>query len=293
MPILRAAQLWASLNSAALDWIESSGGFVLRVEDLVTKESAQRTEAFLADLLGKCVSGSNSSSIGFKPVRKSSVKLSSWSADARAHSVLLTQVRDVVGVELLDRVKYEADTAVADAVRMPTNGRVDAGYCWRYDIGVLKEHHKQILTFQYGYCLPSFIILGVQKASTDEVAVWLNFNVYSRRLDGGVEIHYFDCVGRGKGKYRDSCKRFRDQQMHWDSRSPVAKKAADTFSWSIVDQKSPYVDDIWGRYSKLGNLNWKDYTQRHTILFEKTPAYFDLAHPMVGIRTGNNFSENV
>ena len=187
---------------------------------------------------------------------------------------------------LLERISWNGwdirkKISVDGAVQVPTTPRVDAGFCWKYDNGPLKEHQKQILTFQYGYCLPSFIILGVQKASTDEVAVWLNFNVYSRRLDGGVEVHYFDCVGRGKGKYRDSCKRFRDQHMHWDSRSPMATKMADSFSWSIVDQKSPYIDDMWGRYSKLGNLNWKDYTQRHTILFEKTPAYFDLAHPMV------------
>ena len=46
-------------------------------------------------------------------------------------------------------------------------------------------------------CCVDVWVVGVQKASTDELAVWLNFNVYSRRLDGGVEIHYFDCVGRG------------------------------------------------------------------------------------------------
>ena len=105
IPALRAAQMWSSLNSAALEWFEREGGFVLRVEDLRGKNAAPRTAVFLSDLLGNC-QAQNGSDIGFTPVRRSPVKLSSWSADSRAHVTLLTQLRDVAGTDIVERLGY-------------------------------------------------------------------------------------------------------------------------------------------------------------------------------------------
>ena len=74
--------------------------------------------------------------------------------------------------------------------------QVDAGSCWQDVTKPLQDYQKDSLTFPVGHCLPTFLVVGVQKGGTDELAVWLNFNVYQRRLDGGVELHFFDCVGR-------------------------------------------------------------------------------------------------
>src|SRR5207253_753133 len=46
---------------------------------------------------------------------------------------------------------------------IPLEKIIDAGTCW-----VVKQQDGV-----YAKCLPSFLIIGAQKAGTDEVAVWL------------------------------------------------------------------------------------------------------------------------
>ena len=52
-------------------------------------------------------------------------------------------------------------------------------------------------------------------------------------------------LNTGLGKERPSCFRFRDQSMHWDSRSPEIVQTKDTFQWATVSQRSIYLDDTW------------------------------------------------
>lgn len=181
-----------------------------------------------------------------------------------------------------------------------TKQRVDAGSCWQDVTKPLQDYQKDSLTFSVGHCLPTFIVVGVQKGGTDELAVWLNFNVYHRRLDGGVELHFFDCVGRyvlgftGRSGYltserptfrsnggnRTMCSRYRDSSMTWDSKAADEKKKKDKFTWKAIKSESPFLDDTaWENYAKLGHLRHLDFHRRKTLTFEKSPSYFDLANP--------------
>jgi len=156
---------------------------------------------------------------------------------------------------------------------------VDAGSCWK-----LPPPRPQSGVF--ARCLPTLLIIGAQKAGTDELAVWLNFNEYQRRLDGGPETHFFDCVGRGRGQTRDPCFRGRNMAMAVYQHSPrYGLNSNDTtggyWSWDRFRRESRFnrVDELWPRYARLGQLNKRGYYLRpsRALMFEKSPSYSDLA----------------
>jgi hypothetical protein len=93
-------------------------------------------------------------------------------------------------------------------------------------------------------------------------------------MDGGIETHFFDCVGRGKGvssegsdtidvenDFRMSCQRPRTRLMH--SINPYSKQgAAQAFTWQETAKLSPYVDDVYMHYFRLGQI-----TTRQDVFF--------------------------
>jgi len=166
--------------------------------------------------------------------------------------------------------------------------RIDSGFCTpKVNLNKFPVGLRRNIVVTAGYCLPSMLIIGTQKAGTDELAVWLKKNFYIGRLAGGVENHYFDCFGRSTGKTRESCHRLRDYRIHQDQ-AAVKKSLKDIknvenhkyyFSWSDINKEhSNYVSSTWDHYLRLGKLSYGPYI-RHNLVFEKTPSYLDMAHP--------------
>ncbi|GBG30102.1 Heparan sulfate glucosamine 3-O-sulfotransferase 4 [Hondaea fermentalgiana] len=169
--------------------------------------------------------------------------------------------------------------------------QIDAGYCEeQVNLKRLSLEQRTKLTFSVARCLPSFLIIGAQKAGTDELGVWLNQIMYARRLDGGVEIHFFDCLGRGRGWRRPSCARARRAMMQADTHAglenlTIALEAGQkrAFAWSELRKESIYLSSWWKQYLSLCNLFYTAYARR-SMTFEKSPAYMDLSHPMDIVR---------
>lgn len=164
-----------------------------------------------------------------------------------------------------------------------TKERLDAGHCFQTRTKI-SDREKHIPTRSVARCLPTFLVLGAQKAGTDELGVWLNKNPNLRRLDGGVEVHFFDCVGRGLGKLRAPCTRVRRSAMTAVSHAAKTKDepllGRKKFRWDLMDRHSPIMASWWRYYEALGNVNYPDFHSRKVLTFEKSPAYMDLAHPM-------------
>lgn len=174
--------------------------------------------------------------------------------------------------------------ALSETRQLPV---IDAGAC----IQVSNTTDKTD-TGPSAQCLPSFVIIGAQKSGTDELSVYLNRNTYAnRRMDGGIELHFFDCVGRGLGNIKDeqdrfrlSCDRMRTGRMN--SNNPAGPLSSlQAFTWRNVSKTSPYVEELYPHYMQLGQLTYKQYTKEHrTLLFEKSPSYIDMANPRDVVR---------
>jgi hypothetical protein len=97
-------------------------------------------------------------------------------------------------------------------------------------------------------CMPTYLIIGAQKSGTDELSVFLNRNtLFQRRMDGGQEVHFFDCVGRGKGQheaFRTSCVRLRTSLINTDDPFS-APGASHAFSWDDISSESPFVVSLF------------------------------------------------
>jgi len=219
-------------------------------------------------------------------------------AHKQSHRALLEQVLSVQSETLgrlgADSAAAAAAALVASARDKPVEEAVDAGTC------VVVQGRAA-----YARCLPSFIVIGAQKSGTDELSVWLNFNVYHRRMDGGIETHFFDCVGRGKGKDREPCQRGRSFAMASktvtgsapanDSAATLEALAAAAassssssslpgtrWSWAHFAQKTPFMDDgLADIYARLGQLDRHSFFRwpSRTLVYEKSPSYLDLADP--------------
>lgn len=194
--------------------------------------------------------------------------------------------------EVMSSFKFETPVSSRGVLPNPvlenlSNDRIDAGYCVEQaNLKKLSMEKRTSLVFPVAHCLPSFLLIGAQKAGTDELAVWLNQLFYARRLDGGVEIHFFDCLGRGKGWNRSPCSRARRPKMLYDSHAgmenlTIARENGQklAFAWNDLRKESNYVSSWWEKYLELGNMFYTGY-KRHAMTFEKTPAYMDLGHPM-------------
>ena len=202
-------------------------------------------------------------------------------AHQQSHRALLEQMLSVQS-ETLAKLGADAAAAataaaqVASARDKPVAEAVDAGTC------VVVQGRAA-----YARCLPSFIVIGAQKSGTDELSVWLNFNVYHRRMDGGIETHFFDCVGRGKGKDREPCHRGRSFAMTSKTVTGSAPAndsawAGTRWSWSHFAQKTPFMDDgLADIYARLGQLDRHSFFRwpSRTLVYEKSPSYLDLADP--------------
>ncbi|KAH9255552.1 hypothetical protein BASA81_006382 [Batrachochytrium salamandrivorans] len=157
---------------------------------------------------------------------------------------------------------------------------VDAGSC-----EILNSNPDADAVGPKARCLPSYIIIGAQKSGTDELSVYLNRNtLFNRRMDGGVEVHFFDCVGRGQGNldqdkdsFRLSCARLRTSLM--GSTNPTSTKGSEqAFTWKEVSKLTPFADELYTHYIKLGQMTARQFTREHrTLVFEKSPSYLDLA----------------
>jgi len=170
-------------------------------------------------------------------------------------------------------LNYSNASLYNDQIRkVPLEKPIDAGSCW-----ISKERGMR--------CLPSFLIIGAQKAGTDELSVWLNFNPYHKRLDGGAETHFFDCVGRGLGKERGPCYRprpFSGGNKALFTQDMQTKNDSADWSWDSVRLHSPFMDDhLFEFYIRLGRLYPDMYFRQpsRTLMYEKTPSYSDLANP--------------
>ncbi len=107
------------------------------------------------------------------------------------------------------------------------------------------------------FCLPTFLIIGVQKGSTGELRKWLSAHPQVQAHRG--ERHFFDMGGTGKimGSIENGGRMTAaDVKKHWGS-------YLQSHAFFISDHDSVRRDD------PADNL----------ITFEKTPAYFDQADP--------------
>jgi len=316
---LRAAMLWSVvhqvlfkveyLSSIALEDIST-----LRIEDVVDRNDAfhetlrmlvpQHDDEYIREAVSRW--GSSKSR-----VRKALPSFPGWRTAKQVDQVLLVQaaillderVQRALGYKALGANEYDSQASalfpssgaaeendlmvaalwpeIRDAPAVLPEPIVDAGYCEKKLSKVSPEGRKH-LTLSVGVCLPSFIVLGAQKGGTDELAVWLNRNPYTRRLDGAVEVHYFDCLGRASGWDRKSCSRIRSSLMTSDSRaakSNITSIKSNMFQWSEHREQSRYLTSWWREYLELGNLNYHGYVINKAQTFEKTPAYMDFANP--------------
>lgn len=99
---------------------------------------------------------------------------------------------------------------------------------------------------QHVDCLPSLINIGAQKAGTGEIQQWLS--VHPQVHVHGAEVHFFDGVRGGRTR------RCRSQRE--------AKR-----------MRLKYARHLWRQKA----LSRSDVV--HKLIFEKTPAYLDLASP--------------
>ncbi|GBG27928.1 Bifunctional heparan sulfate N-deacetylase/N-sulfotransferase 1 [Hondaea fermentalgiana] len=161
---------------------------------------------------------------------------------------------------------------------------IDAGSCWPKERGVSAKDRgpsnrmKQVNVAVVS-CLPQLIIAGVQKAGTAEMGIWLDENTNFRRQDGGMETHYFDCTGRGAGKDRPSCRHFRDKRMKEIGQAVKDDRRVGTVRNIFAWNETAHESRSWYLYATLGHLNFAQMLERR-LVFDKSPAYFDLAHPM-------------
>jgi len=149
----------------------------------------------------------------------------------------------------------------------------DAGTCWTGD-----RDPSQKANYAVAHCLPSVIIAGVQKAATGELAQWMSVHPRFRRQDGGLETHYFDCMYNHDD--RKSCFSLRDPRMALQGalsshNLKVHASNSISFSWANLTQ-----EEGWSVYKRLGHLNFDQFEHERRMVFDKTPAYFDLAKPV-------------
>jgi len=310
IPILRSGIMWSKAHDTALGF---GAGLFVRIEDLIigSREVVEILEKLFPGHAGVQIGNWIKHNKAY--VRHSiSPKLQDWRS--KGDKNILEDVSLLIDDSVLRRLGYIASNASLILDRRPANVRaseslardnttmklysldeslarflpikpsrqVDAGTCIQTIKGSrLSEEEKHALTKSAAKCLPTFLLVGAQKAGTDELAVWLNTNIYLRRLDGGVETHFFDCMGRGQGYERLPCSRFRSTKMRFDQKAPstVFSKHA-TLSWEAARNQSRYISSWWSTYRALGHQNYVGLKRRHTKNFEKTPAYMDLANPM-------------
>eukprot|EP00924_Labyrinthula_sp_SR-Ha-C_P000667 snap_masked-scaffold_7-processed-gene-0.17-mRNA-1 protein AED:1.00 eAED:1.00 QI:0/0/0/0/1/1/2/0/764 len=167
-------------------------------------------------------------------------------------------------------------------------------------------------------CLPSVLVIGAQKASTDEFGVWLNFNKHMRRLNGGTETHFFDCMREERpehdkvvintwkkqlldggfssiveqrlaqlgnqvintswSKDRKVCHRKRASVPSSLTTPKQQKRIMENFSWNAITGNTKGFKQPMEMYRSLGR-RLDTVSERQVRLFDKTPAYFDLADP--------------
>mgnify|MGYP002632085492 CR=1 FL=1 len=104
-------------------------------------------------------------------------------------------------------------------------------------------------------CLPTVINIGVQKAGTGELQTWLS--AHPRAIAHGGEVHFFDTL----------------------KREPTCDNAR-----SRASLRLRYAKYLWQhRTRSSAQLPSRDELSRggRWLLFEKTPAYFDMATPAV------------
>jgi hypothetical protein len=217
------------------------------------------------------------------------------------HRELMRDLTSIVKHLFLDEdfhviiMKEEEEDNIELLPEIPKEIPIDAGTCTIVAVSDSsnKKNHggggsgSGATTIPYAHCLPSFLIIGAQKAGTDELAVWLNFNPYHRRMDGGPETHFFDCIGRGRGQDREPCKRGRSYQMSYSQSAPgiaiLSINSTNTkyWSWEKLRKQARHnrVDELWQRYARIGQLDRNSYykTPSRTLIFEKSPSYSDLA----------------
>ena len=232
------------------------------------------------------------------PVLRAGSFWARWNLEARALYLRILEVpnENVNAKERLEEMAHEAflrqlvthhlnePSLYPSAVSpIPKHRLIDAGHCV-----IVSKNEDPNYNGPKATCLPTFLIIGAQKSGTDELAVWLNRNQYNRRMDGGVEVHFFDCVGRGLGSGRFSCDRKRSFLMkdhHSESREILTGndtvKLKTDFSWNLVNKASPYLDDVWKNYLRLGHLNSKNFYRvtGRTLIYDKSPSYIDMADP--------------
>jgi len=273
--LFRRAKLWFVLHEDAM----SLGLQILHLES-----PKDVFEAVFDATLGLNLATGSEKDGNHEPLKLFSEGLASFGNDERSSKILLRQIRD----EFFSGFAFSKFDVGVDVDRAPDDPklRIDAGSCvqLRNPKRVSAEDRNK-LYFSVGACLPSFMIVGAQKAGTDELAVWLNKNNHLRRLDGGVEIHFFDCLGRGEGYRRSPCDRGRSPVMRMETHATkenvtatMLRKKRNLFSWSRLRRKSRYVSSWWETYQSLGNLYFRAF-QSNALTFEKTPAYIDLSDP--------------
>lgn len=292
IPLLRAARKWDIAAREAVDLVASISSPSPPLSLLSSSSTAAACEIAPLARVGSdlAVSASEddngSSSRGTTPV---SGGPRPPEPQRLLHRAL---VRDLVGADGSDSGTTEAavrvlfdEATIAHSLRSapdePLEPPIDAGSCW-----IVRGASAN---GAYARCLPSFLIVGAQKAGTDELAVWLNFNVYHRRMDGGPETHFFDCVGRGRGQSREPCFRGRSAEMMLSQSSPQVahldpnSTSSRFWSWDRVRRSVRFnrVDELWERYMRLGQLDRRRYhiSPSRALVYEKTPSYSDLAHP--------------
>jgi len=216
----------------------------------------------------------------------SSSHVAVWRRSVLVHRRLVEDVVELISnaQSLLGSVVLSQDDLANGVPSCPTIERwPDAGTCWPKarsgDPDGSKSFRKGRSNVAVLACLPRLLIAGVQKAGTAEMGAWLDENPNFRRQDGGLETHFFDCTNRGQGSDRPPCLHYRDKRMQEAGNAVVEERdessAANAFAWREVSKESR----AWYLYATLGHLNYKQALKRR-IIFDKSPAYFDLANPM-------------
>eukprot|EP00924_Labyrinthula_sp_SR-Ha-C_P012814 snap_masked-scaffold_108-processed-gene-0.0-mRNA-1 protein AED:1.00 eAED:1.00 QI:0/-1/0/0/-1/1/1/0/617 len=132
--------------------------------------------------------------------------------------------------------------------------------------------------FEHFECMPNTILLGVQKGSTGELALWMSKNPEITRY--GSEVHFFDKDLEKKTPSSFSNERINILESYKKGKdTPAAKLMIPPKQEKNIISEYLFQITRSDRKRRISGVQVKDLLDRKQLLFEKTPAYFDEIHP--------------
>ena len=175
---------------------------------------------------------------------------------------------------LLDILRLNRGERVSETSRvkgsledLSTSQSLEAGDCWKSGNSSWS-------------CLPSSILIGVQKGSTGEVLRWLRFNRQLCVYPG--EMHFFDYHGIGKYLRLDQGRRDAIMAELYDALHNDSHQHEECCYYKANAADYSSLKKTWREeYArKACSLTSSDILRGRQV-WEKTPSYFDLVDPLL------------